>query len=122
MPEDVHNSRLPDVSFIAGQRPRVSEGRSADAGSGGEIKSPDESFKELRDKAQYYIERHQTGLDCGPCQEARDRSVPMTKRFSLSMNIWTEEPSAGFILPSETYSMTRWLAHKTKFRTDAATR
>ncbi len=56
MPEDVHNSRLPDVSFIAGHRPRVSEGgvpQMPDLAV--EIKSPDESFKELRDKAQYYV-------------------------------------------------------------------
>lgn len=56
MPQDKRNSRLPDVSFIAGQRPRVAEGsvpQMPDLAI--EIKSPDDSLKELREKAQYYL-------------------------------------------------------------------
>lgn len=56
MPQDQRNSRLPDVSFIAGQRPRVTEGsvpQMPDLAI--EVKSPDDSLKGLRERAQYYL-------------------------------------------------------------------
>jgi Uma2 family endonuclease len=55
MPDDKQNSRLPDVSFVAGNRPCVTEGgipQMPDVAV--EIKSPDDSLKELREKAHYY--------------------------------------------------------------------
>ncbi len=56
LPRDDKNSRLPDVSFISGQRPRVTEGgvpQMPDLAV--EIKSPDDSLKQLREKANYYL-------------------------------------------------------------------
>ncbi len=56
MPQDQRNSLLPDVSFISGKRPSVTEGsvpQMPDLAI--EIKSPDDSLKELREKAQYYL-------------------------------------------------------------------
>lgn len=62
MPTDDANSRLPDVSFIAGNRPRVTEGSVPQMPDlAVEIKSPDDSHKELRDKAHYYMQ-HGTRL------------------------------------------------------------
>lgn len=56
MPNDDANSRLPDVSFIAGNRPRVTEGSVLQMPDlAVEIKSPDDSLKTLRDKAHYYM-------------------------------------------------------------------
>lgn len=56
MPADDANSRLPDVSFIAGNRPRVTEGSVPQMPDlAVEIKSPDDSLRELRDKADYYM-------------------------------------------------------------------
>src|SRR5689334_5960768 len=56
MPADNANSRLPDVLFIAGNRPRVTEGSVPQMPDlAVEIKSPDDSLKELRDKAGYYM-------------------------------------------------------------------
>ncbi len=51
------NSRLPDVSFTGGQRPVVREGavlRMPDLAI--EIKSPNDTIKAMRDKAEYYLE------------------------------------------------------------------
>lgn len=56
LPHDKVNSRLPDISFIAGQRARVTDGsvpRMPDLAV--EIKSRDDSLKELREKANYYL-------------------------------------------------------------------
>ncbi len=56
LPTDDRNSRLPDVSFISGKRPRVTEGgvpQMPDLAV--EIKSPDDSLKALREKANYYL-------------------------------------------------------------------
>ncbi len=56
VPDDQHNSRLPDVSFISGQRPLVKVGsvpQMPDLAI--EIKSPDNSLKELRERADYYL-------------------------------------------------------------------
>jgi Uma2 family endonuclease len=56
MPQDTENSRLPDISFIAGERPRVTEGSVPQMPDlAVEVKSPDDSLKELREKAQYYL-------------------------------------------------------------------
>lgn len=56
MPIDDANSRLPDVSFIAGNRPRVTEGSVPQMPDlAVEIKSPDDSLKKLIDKAHYYM-------------------------------------------------------------------
>jgi Uma2 family endonuclease len=56
MPTDDANSRLPDISFIAGNRPRVTEGSVPQMPDlAVEIKSPDDSLKALREKAHYYL-------------------------------------------------------------------
>ncbi len=56
IPNGDANSRLPDVSFIAGNRPRVTEGSVPQMPDlAVEIKSPDDSLKKLRDKADYYM-------------------------------------------------------------------
>ncbi len=58
IPTDEHNSRLPDVSFTSSERtlPLVKKGavpQMPDLAI--EIKSPDQSFKEMREKADYYL-------------------------------------------------------------------
>jgi len=57
VPGDDHNSRQPDVSFFGDTvTPAVAKGavpRMPDIAV--EIKSPDDTFKELREKAAYYI-------------------------------------------------------------------
>jgi Uma2 family endonuclease len=56
MPHDDFNERKPDISFIAGNRPRVTKGsvmRMPDLAI--EIKSPGNTLKELREKAIYYF-------------------------------------------------------------------
>lgn len=56
MPSDQRNSRLPDVSFVAGQTPRIVEGSVPQMPDlAVEIKSPDDSLKSLREKAEYYL-------------------------------------------------------------------
>jgi Uma2 family endonuclease len=62
MPKDKRNSRLPDVSFIRGQRRRVTTGSVPQIPDlAVEIKSPIDSLKGLRAKAEYYI-AHSTRL------------------------------------------------------------
>jgi len=56
MPGDNHNSRLPDISFISGKRPRVSVGsvpQMPDLAI--EVKSPRDSLKDMRERAHYYL-------------------------------------------------------------------
>lgn len=56
MPQEQRNSRLPDISFIAGIRPRQDVGSIPQMPDlAVEIKSPDDNLKELRDKAHYYL-------------------------------------------------------------------
>ena len=56
LPNDTANSRLPDISFIPGKRPSVKEGSVPQMPAlAVEIKSPDDSLKELREKANYYL-------------------------------------------------------------------
>src|SRR5262245_20153235 len=56
MPADDANSRFPDVSFTAGNRPRVTEGSVPQMPDlAVEIKSPTDSLKALREKADYYM-------------------------------------------------------------------
>ncbi len=53
---DDRNARIPDVSFISGQRPVVEKGsvpRMPDLAV--EVKSPDNTLKALREKARYYL-------------------------------------------------------------------
>lgn len=53
---DPLNSRIPDVSFISGQREAVTEGavpQMPDLAI--EIQSPDDSLKAMREKAHYYL-------------------------------------------------------------------
>jgi Uma2 family endonuclease len=54
--KDRQNSLLPDLSFTSGQRTLVTEGsvtQMPDLAIG--IKSPDDTLKQLRDKAAYYL-------------------------------------------------------------------
>jgi len=56
IPEDRHNSILPDVSFTMAKQPVVKEGsvpRMPDVAV--EVKSPDDTYNEMRDKAKYYL-------------------------------------------------------------------
>lgn len=57
MPGDEHNERIPDVSFIAGtDTPVIERGsvpRMPDLAI--EIKSPNDTYKEMREKADYYL-------------------------------------------------------------------
>ena len=58
LPNDPFNSRMPDVSFHSARRPIVREGSVPEiAEFAVEIKSPDDSLKVMRNKADYYI-RH----------------------------------------------------------------
>ncbi len=56
LPHDTRYSMMPDVSFIAGKRPAVTVGavpRMPDFAV--EVKSRDDSLKDVRDKAHYYL-------------------------------------------------------------------
>ena len=56
IPRDEHNSRLPDLSFISGKRPRVEVGSVPQMPDlAVEIKSPDNSLKKMRERADYYL-------------------------------------------------------------------
>lgn len=56
LPDDNTNSRLPDISFIAGQRKRVTQGSVPHMPDlAVEIKSPDDTYKALRERAAYYL-------------------------------------------------------------------
>ncbi len=53
---DQHNSRLPDVSFSSTRRPLVREGSVPDISDlAVEIKSPRDTYKEMRETADYYL-------------------------------------------------------------------
>ncbi len=55
--EDDLNSRLPDVSFTRAQRPLVRKGSVPHFPDlAVEIKSPDDSIRKLREKAEFYLE------------------------------------------------------------------
>jgi Uma2 family endonuclease len=56
MPNDTRNSLLPDISFVAGQKPMVTEGNVPQMPDlAVEIRSPNDTLKSLRDKANYYL-------------------------------------------------------------------
>lgn len=56
MPQEQRNSRLPDISFIAGKRPRVKQGSIPQMPDlAVEIMSPDDGLKDVRAKALYYL-------------------------------------------------------------------
>jgi Uma2 family endonuclease len=56
MPQERRNSYLPDISFIAGKRPRVKQGSIPQMPDlAVEIMSPDDGLKEVRAKALYYL-------------------------------------------------------------------
>src|SRR5262249_48321654 len=56
MPNDASNSFLPDISFVSGQRPSVTEGSVPQMPDlAVEIKSRDDSLKDVREKANYYL-------------------------------------------------------------------
>lgn len=55
--KDNLNSRMPDVSFTLSNRPVVQEGAVPQMPDlAVEIKSPDDTMKQLREKAEYYLE------------------------------------------------------------------
>lgn len=55
-PGDNRNARLPDVSYISGKRPLVKKGSVPQMPDlAVEVKSPDDSLKQLREKARYYL-------------------------------------------------------------------
>jgi Uma2 family endonuclease len=54
--DDLHNSRLPDVSFHMTKRPLVTEGSVLEFPVLViEVQSPDDSIQKMREKAQYYL-------------------------------------------------------------------
>jgi len=56
IPQDTRNSRLPDVSFTCTRNPLVEQGSvSGMPDLAVEIKSPDDTIKEMRDTAAYYL-------------------------------------------------------------------
>ncbi|MEZ4727153.1 MAG: Uma2 family endonuclease [Caldilineaceae bacterium] len=56
LPKDRRNSRIPDLSFNSGQRPVVREGSVPQMPElAVEIKSPTDTIKQLREKADYYL-------------------------------------------------------------------
>ncbi len=57
IPNDVHNSRQPDVSyFVDASRPIVERGPVAQMPDLAiEVKSPDDTYKGMREKADYYL-------------------------------------------------------------------
>lgn len=56
MPKDRLNSRIPDLSFNSGQRPVVREGSVPQMPDlAVEIKSPNDTIKQMREKADYYL-------------------------------------------------------------------
>lgn len=56
IPDDKRNSRLPDVSFTCARNPLVDQGSvSGMPDLAVKIKSPDDTIKEMRDTAAYYL-------------------------------------------------------------------
>lgn len=55
-PGDSRNARIPDISYIAGNRPPVEQGSVPQMPDlAVEVKSPDDSWKDMREKARYYL-------------------------------------------------------------------
>lgn len=55
-PEDEHNARIPDIAFSSAKRPLVKQGSVPEMPDlAVEVLSPDQSLKELREKARYFI-------------------------------------------------------------------
>ncbi|MDX1993156.1 MAG: Uma2 family endonuclease [bacterium] len=55
-PDDRYNARLPDISFSRARRPIVTKGSVPELPDLAiEVKSPDDTVKEMRDKAAYYL-------------------------------------------------------------------
>jgi Uma2 family endonuclease len=55
-PDDKRNSRLPDISFNTAKRPIVTEGSVPEMPTlAVEVQSPDDSVKQMRDSAEYYL-------------------------------------------------------------------
>ena len=55
-PDDAYNSRLPDISFSSVRRPLVTKGSVPTMPDlAVEVQSPDDSIKEMREKASYYL-------------------------------------------------------------------
>lgn len=56
IPGDNRNARLPDVSYREGNRPLVRQGSISEMPDlAVEVKSPDDSLKDMRAKARYYL-------------------------------------------------------------------
>jgi Uma2 family endonuclease len=56
LPNDPLNSRMPDISFSSARRPLVTRGGVPEMPDlAVEIKSPDDTVKEMREKAAYYL-------------------------------------------------------------------
>lgn len=55
-PDDAYNSRLPDISFSSVRRPLVTKGSVPTMPDlAVEVQSPDDTIKEMREKATYYL-------------------------------------------------------------------
>lgn len=56
-PGDSRNARIPDISYIAGNRPPIEQGSVPHMPDlAVEVKSPDDRWKDMREKAHYYLE------------------------------------------------------------------
>ena len=54
--DDQHNARIPDVSYTAGNKPLVKRGSVPQMPDlAVEVKSPDDTIREMREKARYYL-------------------------------------------------------------------
>lgn len=55
-PEDEHNARIPDIAFSSAKRPLVKRGSVPEMPDlAVEVLSPNQSLKELREKARYFL-------------------------------------------------------------------
>jgi Uma2 family endonuclease len=55
-PDDQHNARIPDIAFSSAKRPLVKQGSVPEMPDlAVEVLSPDQSLKELREKARYFL-------------------------------------------------------------------
>jgi len=55
-PGDLHNARIPDIAFSSAKRPIITKGSVPELPDlAVEVKSPDDSLKDLREKARYFV-------------------------------------------------------------------
>lgn len=101
MPQELRNSRLPDISFIAGKRPRVKQGSIPQMPDlAVEIMSPDDGLKDVRAKAIYYLANGtQMVLILDPAKTLVIRLTPDDEQILLADDTLDCAPAlAGFTI------------------------